>query len=182
MTKKTKKQSTTKSLGTFPINKNKSFQANFTNYLKVLRSKLSGMPAKEYIKLMHQYIEQCSKKLKNIPKKVVIKSTSQLKICKVCEQFIFKKKQEVQCGQCEDFYHHECLDSSDVLSIYEEFEVCQSCYELNRKRSLKNMDPIEIIGRASNEKEICVSCKKVLDESSTIPINKCLKCSKKYHK
>lgn len=46
MGKKTKKQSTTKSVGTFPINKNKSFQANFTQYLKILRSQLSGMPAK----------------------------------------------------------------------------------------------------------------------------------------
>ena len=83
---------------------------------------------------------------------MILTSTSKIRICKQCDKCIFdvqsknkskndknkvNKNSMLQCQQCEDYYHAHCLydiplEKSDkhlkMFDIFEEYEICYSCY------------------------------------------------------
>lgn len=82
MGKKKGQKKTVKDAYTFPIHKNKTLRANLDDYIKLLRSKHSHLPTKEYLGLVHNYVARYSKLKKGLPQGMVVQTTSKIKICR----------------------------------------------------------------------------------------------------
>ena len=82
MGKKKAQQKTVKDVHTYPINKNKTLRDNLDGYIRLLKSKHSHLPTKEYLALVHNYVTRYSKLKKGISQSMVVQTTQKIKICR----------------------------------------------------------------------------------------------------
>ena len=74
-----------KMTATIPINKNKTLSSNMNKYIQCLKAKYSTISTKEYLTLLHKFIQRCTKSCTNISQKVIVQNTHKIKICRKCD-------------------------------------------------------------------------------------------------
>ncbi len=108
------KQETIKDPQSFPIHKNKTFEKNLNEFLKMMCARFSNISVKEYLKLVHKHIARCRKTFKwGKNQRQIVQTLQKIRICKACDSWAKIKEKIIKCSVCDDYYHLKCLKDSD---------------------------------------------------------------------
>ena len=124
MAKKKGEKKTVKDVYTFPIHKNQTIRANLNDYIKLLRSKHSHLPTKEYLTLVHNYIARYTKMKKGVNQSMIVQTTNKIRICHECNKWAVGSQKMIQCSVCEDSFHSVC--AGEQSNSHDEYS-CKNC-------------------------------------------------------